>query len=231
MKIASPFMTAPQQKSPDEKLRDVSDMYEKHFLREMLKAMRSTVHEGGFIKANNAEKIFRDQLDDQYVDKWSDRGGIGLSELIYKQLVDKFGVQLGIKAHVEKPKGPLPLNEKSNFTGTTYSSANKKDNFSVRFDRQKLELPEMGNSAVEVKAPWAGVLLNKVALNPEESLVEVGHDNGLKSRMVFKGSAANLSVGQSVQEGEVLGVLSPQAKSLFWNVQQTGPQAGNTDSE
>lgn len=231
MKIASPFMTAPQQKSPDEKLRDVSDMYEKHFLREMLKAMRSTVHEGGFIKANNAEKIFRDQLDDQYVDKWSDRGGIGLSELIYKQLVDKFGAQLGIKAHVEKPKGPLPLDEKSNFTGKTYSSGNKKDEFSVRFDRQNLDLPEMGKSAVEVKAPWAGVLLNKVALNPEESLVEIGHDNGLKSRMVFRGSTAGLNPGQSVQEGEVLGVLSPQAKSLFWNVQQTGPQAENTDAE
>ncbi len=234
MKIGSSFLTAPVQKTPDEKLKDVSEMYEKHFLREMLKSMRSTVHEGGFIKTNQAEKIFRDQLDDQYVDKWSDKGGIGLSKLIYTQLVEKFGAQLGIKAPVSKPQGPIPLNEKSDFAGTTFNSVGKKENsagnFSVRFDRVQLEKPELGSAAVEVKAPWAGTLLNKVALNPSESLIEIGHDNGLKSRLVFKGALSKLSTGQNVQEGEVLGLLSPEAKSLFWNV-QTGPDEADSVSE
>ena len=54
----------PQQKSMDEKLKDVSALYEKHFLGEMMKAMRSTVKEGGIVQANQAEKIFREQLDD-----------------------------------------------------------------------------------------------------------------------------------------------------------------------
>jgi flagellar protein FlgJ len=230
MKIGSSFMTAPVQKSPDEKLKDVSEMYEKHFLREMLKSMRSTVHEGGFIKASQGEKIFRDQLDDQYVDKWSDKGGIGLSKLIYTQLVEKFGAQLGIKNPVEKPHGPLPLNEKSDFTGSTFNSSGKKENFSIRFDRVALEKPELGNKTTEVKAPWAGILLNKVALNPDESLLEIAHDNGLKSRLVFKGALSKLSTGQNLQEGEVLGLLSPEAKSLFWNV-QTGPQEKDSVSE
>lgn len=218
-------MAAPVQKSPDEKLHEVSEMYEKHFLREMLKAMRSTVHEGGFIQSNQAEKIFREQLDDKYVDKWSERGGIGLSKLIYDQLIEKFGQQMGITAPVAKPHGPIPLNQKSEFTGATFNSVGKRENISFRFDRVPLEKPEIGAKPAQVTAPWSGVLLNKLALNPEESLLEIGHDNGLKSQLVFKGALSKLSTGQNVQEGEVLGVLSPDAKSLFWNVQQTGPQA------
>ena len=119
------FMSAPVQKSPEQKLRDVSDMYEKHFLREMMKAMRSTVHEGGFVQSNQAEKIFREQLDEQYVDKWGDRGGIGLSDMIYKQLLDKFGVMMGIKAPVSKPRGPLALDSKSEFRAQPFQHPGK----------------------------------------------------------------------------------------------------------
>ena len=54
----------------EEKFREVAEMYEKHFIREMMKEMRSTVHESGFMKQNNAEKMFREQLDDDYADKW-----------------------------------------------------------------------------------------------------------------------------------------------------------------
>ena len=51
-------------------IKEVSDMYEKYFIREMMKQMRATVHqEDGVIKRNNAEKIFSDQLDDQYADQ------------------------------------------------------------------------------------------------------------------------------------------------------------------
>jgi hypothetical protein len=81
MAMPSRFMGKPVQKSPDQKLHEVSEMYEKHFLREMMKAMRSTVHEGGFIQQNQAERIFKEQLDDHYVDKWSEKGGIGLSKV------------------------------------------------------------------------------------------------------------------------------------------------------
>lgn len=234
MKVNSPFMQAPVQKSPDEKLHEVSEMYEKHFLREMVKAMRSTVHEGGFIQANQAEKIFRDQLDDQYVDSWGSKGGIGLSDMIYKQLIERFGEQMGIKPHVAKPHGPLPIGEKDQTVRVTptpapaANAAGKKDSVSYRFDRVALEQPEIGqgalvdrarNTALEVKAPWEGVLLNKIALNSQENVLEIGHDNGLKSQLVYKGSVAKLAPGQNVQAGETLGLLSPEAKSLFWNVQ------------
>ncbi len=51
----------------DGKLRDAAKMYEQHFLNEMVKAMRATVHrDGGFIQPNMAENIFSEQLDQQY---------------------------------------------------------------------------------------------------------------------------------------------------------------------
>lgn len=80
----------------EEKLREVADLYEKHFIKEMMKQMKSTVPESGLLKKNNAEKIFEDQLDDQYSSEWNKRGGFGLSDMIYEQLNQKFGNSSGL---------------------------------------------------------------------------------------------------------------------------------------
>lgn len=224
MKIPSnPLQAPPQQKSMDEKLKDVSQMYEKHFLGEMMKAMRSTVHEGGFIKSNQAEKIFRDQLDQEYVDKWGAKGGIGLADLIYKQMVEKYGVQMGLRNPVAKPQGPLPLTEKDSFTMKPFQRNSKEPNVSIRFDRNT-------GGTLEVSNPWEGTLLGKKTLLTGETLMEINHDNGLKSQMVFKGVAGPLKAGAKLQAGETVGLLSPEAKSFFWHT-QTGPQAAESKSE
>lgn len=275
----SQFMGRPLQKSPDQKLRDVSDMYEKHFLREMMKAMRSTVHEGGFIQSNQAEKIFREQLDDHYVDKWGERGGIGLSDMIYKQLVDKFGPMMGMgvdKSGVGKPQGPLPFGKKDNsnveYRPQPFQHPGKKDSVSYRIDvvrrgnhlnvsdggnkNQGTIENETGNSekaqglspfgsesvagtsrsepvrevrgdslnSEAVKVPWDGVLIGKKTLVDNQVLVEVEHDNGLKSQLVFKGNLSKLhtdsAVGEKLQAGDTLGFLGANAKSVYWTVQK-----------
>ncbi|KYG67534.1 flagellar biosynthesis protein FlgJ [Bdellovibrio bacteriovorus] len=221
-------MRKPQQKTPDQKLREVSDMYEKHFLRQMTKAMRSTVQESGFIQANNAEKIFREQLDEQYVEKWAARGGIGFSDLIYNQLVEKFGAQLGMKAKVEKPKGPLPLDRAKNFQHPGKS----KSTLSYRID----VAPEiLGNvprpGARDVKAPWAGRFGAVTELTDHQTQVEIEHDNGLKSQVVFKGSLSKLFTGDKVQAGDTLGFLSSEAKSIYWTVETDKTPRPQTVSE
>src|SRR5262245_11435394 len=71
----------------DKQLREASKLYETHFLNEMVKAMRSTVkRDGGLMQPNFAEKIFGEQLDNQYVEGWANKGGIGLADLIYTQI-------------------------------------------------------------------------------------------------------------------------------------------------
>lgn len=223
----SKFMGLPQQKSPDEKLRDVSNMYEKHFLREMLKAMRSTVHEGGFIQSNQAEKIFREQLDDNYVDKWSERGGIGLSDMIYKQLLDKFGVAMGIRSPIAKPQGPLPLDQKGSTHIQPFQHPGKKSAMAYRIDALALQTGE----AQSVKSPWDGVLLGRQSLMDGQTVVDLEHDNGLKSQLVFKGALSKLTPGQKLQAGDTLGFLSSEAKSLYWTVEANGEPRPDTVSE
>jgi Rod binding domain-containing protein len=90
---AQNFMDLRQGGGPtsEAKLREVADLYEQHFIKEMIKNMKSTVPESGLIKKNNAEKIFEDQLHDRYSQEWNKRGGFGLSDLIFEQLKSQFG--------------------------------------------------------------------------------------------------------------------------------------------
>jgi flagellar protein FlgJ len=228
------LVNRPDEKGPEQKIREVSAMYEKHFLGEMMKAMRSTVHEdGGIIQTNQAEKIFREQLDQQYVDKWGEKGGIGLADLIYNQMVDKYGVQMGIRNPVEKPKGPLPLGAKDVFTGKSFHQQSQKaPNLSYRFDRNILGAGVGGDGLkpLPVSNPWDGVLLGKKNLGNEEMLMDINHDNGLRSQLVYKGVPAGLKIGDKIQAGETLGFLSPEAKTFYWHT-QTGPQPEPTVPE
>lgn len=95
-------MITPKQVTQEEqlkKLREVADLYEKQFLGEMMKAMRGTAGEGKdqLIPVSQAEKIYKEQLDQQYVEQWGANGGVGMSDMIYNQLIEKYGPQLGLR--------------------------------------------------------------------------------------------------------------------------------------
>lgn len=227
--------TLPSPAEQDQKLKDVSKMYEKQFLREMVKAMRGTVQESGFIKTNQAEKIFREQLDQEHVEKWGDRGGLGLSDVIYKQLLDKYGAALGIKGPIQKPMGPIPLDEKSNFQGRRVDSglgasssspissglgSGDTKQITYQFDRALVPGASAVGEAQEIRAPWAGRLEGAYRLDTGEEVMNLVHDNGLKSRLVFRGQKALENPGLSaIEPGQKLGLLSPDAKAFFWTLE------------
>lgn len=202
--------------TPDQRLREVSKAYEKMFMNEMLKAMRSSVGESGFIKQNSAEKLFREELDQEYLQNWSDRGGVGFSDLIYQNLIERYGAQLGIKQAPQKPSGPLPVDERSNYTGLQ-RVAGELPSKDLTYKFQK---DDRLDSGVEQKlvAPWSGSLLGKQQLVDGTQVLEIAHDNGLKSRLSFRGQAENMSPGQTLQAGEKIGLLSPEAKAFFWTL-------------
>ena len=227
-----PLRTPPSPEEADKKLKDVSAMYEKQFLREMMKSMRGTVHESGLIKTNQAEQIFREQLDGEYVDKWSDKGGIGLADLIHQQLIEKYGAQMGIKAPIAKPKGPLGLTESANFTGRPMQAqAESGRKVTYRFDRMNIPNAELrqpglgsGLNANAIKAPWDGTLTGSRKLGSDEYLMEMSHENGIKSQFVFRGLPSPGLAEANIQAGQTLGILSPEAKSFFWTM-ENGPQS------
>ena len=207
-------------KKTDEKFREVSDMYEKYFIREMMKEMRSTVHESGFIKQNNAEKIFCDQLDDQISDQWGKAGGIGLSTIIHEQLVKRYGVQMGMKAAVEKPHGPIDLNEKSNFGGISASEFNSVEAKS-KSEPVTFKFVTTPDQKSEIKNPWVGTLLDKKYLEMDQIQYRIKHDNGLESLISTRGTGLgpdlHLSQGDTIESGQQLGWASA-ASPLFWTV-------------
>lgn len=213
------FQKISQTRTPeqqDKKLREVGELYEKQFLREMVKAMRGTVSEGGFIKANHAEKIFREQLDHEYVEKWGAKGGIGLADLIHQQLVDKYGPQLGIRPRIDRPQGPLPLDIKSNYTAKTLGADANSAKVSMQFSKD-MDEPSLGITTL--KMPWQGKLLDSTKLGADEYLLNVAHGNGLKSQFVFRGQTYPGVMGQDLEAGESIGLLSPEARAFFWNVE------------
>jgi peptidoglycan hydrolase FlgJ len=199
----------------DRKLHEVAQMYEQQFLQEMVKSMRGTVQESGLIKVNQGEKIYREQLDQNYAEQWSKKGGIGLADMIYKQLVDKLGVKLGLKQPLERPHGPLKLDETSQFNGMVKTSS-RGEKLQLQY---QLEAGAAPQAVAQVKAPWAGQILGTKALNADEYLLEMLHDNGLKSQFVFRGKALPLQAQSPVQGGETIGLLSPDAKNFFWNLE------------
>ncbi len=202
----------------DQKLKEVAQLYEKQFLREMVKSMRSTVHESGFIKSNQAEQIFKEQLDHEYVEKWGQKGGIGLADMIYNQLLDKYGEALGIR-RLDHPKGPIQFSEKDKII---LKDSQKQASTASRFEFQSLN----GFQNREVTSPWPGEIKKMYSLDVENHFMEIFHkDLGFSSELHFKGinslQSNGLKEGDPVLAGQRLGLLSPEARRLFWNINPT----------
>lgn len=219
LKNLNPLNTGPMAEKKaqvtEEKFREVSDVYEKHFIREMMKQMRTTVPESGFIKKNNAEKIFQDQLDDQYASEWGKSGGIGLSNIIHDQLMQKYGAQFGLRAKIDKPVGPIELTSKANFSGPTpQRNLDSKSATSFKFETDP-------DQRTKLKNPWAGTLLDKKYLEMDQIQYQIKHDNGLESLILTRGTGLGpdqqLSVGDKMEAGQQLGWVS-SASPLFWTV-------------
>lgn len=199
----------------DAKIREVADMYEKYFMKEMMRNMRSTIQEGGFLKANNAEKIFQEQLDDEYSAQGNQRGGFGVSDMIYQQLTEKFGAQLGLPGKVDKPNGPIPADKKIKLEELMNSSQSK----------SYLLYPEKGTDKnVNVQTPWAGVLQNKNRHEGDKTSYAIKHDNGLESLIMTHGAPSeetrHLSPGDKLQAGQSLGLANSDSP-LVWTVKNS----------
>lgn len=206
-----------QNKVADEKLKEVADMYEQHFMREMIKQMKSAQLGDGnsFIKKNHAEKIFQEQLDDQYSKEWNQKGGFGLSEMIYDQLQQKFNPQnnramnephMPIDLKPESKVMPLPTSE-----GTSFKIENKVEG-------------QEGANLQKVKNPWAGTLQMKNINEMNQTAYRIKHDNGLESLISIQGGSGegsrHLSVGDHLAAGSEIG-FADTTSPLFWTVRSS----------
>ena len=70
----------------DRKLRDACRNFEALFLHHLLRTMRNSIPEGGLLEVGAGEKVFRDMMDEALAKRISERGGIGLSRMLYDHL-------------------------------------------------------------------------------------------------------------------------------------------------
>jgi flagellar protein FlgJ len=70
----------------DPQLRNACSKMEALFIHHLLKEMRSTIAKSGFISGGRAEEIYTSMLDSEMAKEASERGGIGLADLLLRQL-------------------------------------------------------------------------------------------------------------------------------------------------
>ena len=78
-----------QQKiADDKKLKEACQMLESFFIKEILKTSQNSsfLKEDGFMAPGNEEKTFKDMLNDEYAQMMSRNKGIGIGEMLYRQL-------------------------------------------------------------------------------------------------------------------------------------------------
>ena len=73
----------------DKKLRTACRELEAVFINMMLSTMRSTVAEGGLVEKSSGEKMMQSMLDREMAGNMAKAGGIGLGELLYRQMAAK----------------------------------------------------------------------------------------------------------------------------------------------
>ncbi len=195
----------------DGKLKQASEMYEKQFLRQMVQAMRQSVSHSALTKPGMAENIYREQMDDHYVDQWVERGGTGFADLVYNQLVDRFYPQLG----AQKMKNIRPVDVTDRFQGFkkgTPDSQKNKMTFNIELKQAKSFSPSYLN------VPWRGQFAKEFSTHDGHKVVSFQHDSGLQSTFAFKGQLLPGLLNKTLEAGENFALLSPETQNLTWQV-------------
>ncbi len=71
----------------DKELKKACNEMEAYFINYLFKIMRSSINrEGSYIKQSFAQETFEDMLYDEVSKSYSKAGGIGLSDMLYRQM-------------------------------------------------------------------------------------------------------------------------------------------------
>ena len=79
----------------DKELKEACKGFEAMFLSMMYKQMRATVPENKLFGESNGQKIFMDMRDNELMKTVADSGGLGLADLMYRQLSPQVNGQAG----------------------------------------------------------------------------------------------------------------------------------------
>ena len=81
----------------DKKLKEACQGFEAMFMELMYKKMRDTVPEDSLFGNSNANKIWQSMLDSELMQQGAKAGGMGLADMLYKQLKPQVMAQATIE--------------------------------------------------------------------------------------------------------------------------------------
>ncbi len=216
----------------DPRVMEAARMYENYFLNQMVRAMRSTVSFSDMTKPSMAEGIFREKLDDEYVQQWSQRGGVGLADLIHDELMAKVQGQRAARAHKRKPQ----LRQISDRDILQIRPLQAREGRAR--DTVLVALGPSGSAGEgarrvtsdRVLTPWAGVI-RSIQQNEDKVRVELDQADtpGRVVSFSFDGQVQpELKVGERLPDGGVLGQLGARAKGILIRarMEDGGPARG-----
>jgi flagellar protein FlgJ len=197
----------------NEKVEEAAKLYEKTFLREMVKAMRGTTSFGE--KPSMGEGIYKDELDSEYVDSWGEHGGIGLANLIYDQIMERYFNSTG-DGHSLKGQGSgIPLTDKDVSRVVRIKNSEIPGQVPLRVELKN----SADGSPSKLKMPWNGEVVSNTQLEGGKTALTLSHGPSLRSTLIFKGvAAADAQPGARLEQGKTVGILSPEIHSFFWNL-------------
>jgi flagellar protein FlgJ len=83
-------LEAAEQQNDEIGLKKACEGFESYFLQMMFREMRKTgLRAGSIFAKSNAEEIFEDMLYEEYSKTAASRGGIGLADMMYRQMSKK----------------------------------------------------------------------------------------------------------------------------------------------
>ena len=107
-------------RDPTQAVRQTAEQFEAYFLQQMMKSMRDTVEKSDLVESNNME-MYQDLMDKEVAMKMVKRGGIGVANMLEKQMLKQnaeLSTQDALKLRptvqpealpLVKPAAPLPL--------------------------------------------------------------------------------------------------------------------------
>jgi len=85
------------------RLHEAAKEFEGLLLEQMLKSMRKNVPESPIFGRNNGKEIFSEMLDGEFVKRITDRGGIGLADILVRSF------EMGPRSAGVQKIGPEPV--------------------------------------------------------------------------------------------------------------------------
>lgn len=79
-------LEAATKKQDDVALKEACRDFESYFVKQMYTVMRKTVPEGTLTEKSHGREIFEDLLDEEYALEATKGRGMGIAEMLYKQL-------------------------------------------------------------------------------------------------------------------------------------------------